>query len=148
MLMRAEQQLHRVHCSTRIIIMRKRGRAASVRGIGLSVTCQNRNNAATGSSMRHLVQLHQRAAAAFRAGAGDSRSNVANLQKCENLSRKSTEGERGGGGGAHSRIDHTSVQRARLLGRIRRGPQLYRDWLLLILLNLLLRTQHVELVRV
>ena len=79
MLMRAEQQLHRVHCSTRIIIMRQRGGASSMRGIRLSVTCQNRNNAAIGSSMCHLVQLHQRAAAAFRTGAAHSRSNVANL---------------------------------------------------------------------
>jgi hypothetical protein len=50
-----------------------------MRGIRLSVTCHNKNNAAIGSSMCHLVQLHQRAAAAFRTGAAHSRSNVANL---------------------------------------------------------------------
>jgi hypothetical protein len=46
-------------------------------------TCDNRNNAAIGASKYHLVQLHQRAAAAFSAGATDSRGYVANLLMCD-----------------------------------------------------------------
>jgi hypothetical protein len=83
MLVRAKQQLHRVHPDPRFIIIRKRKEAASVCGVRLSMKCDTRNNAAMGASKYHLVQLHQRAAAAFSACATDSRGYVTNLFVCD-----------------------------------------------------------------